>query len=53
MKDRLLQLQAIKRIKAKMYYDTPSNSWKKQLHKYEMELLDKKIMIEKLKRQHK
>jgi len=53
MKDRLLQLQAIKRIKAKMYYDTPSNSWKKQLHKFEMDIMDIKIKIERLKQQHK
>jgi len=52
MKDRLTQLQEIKRNKTTIYNSTPSNSWKKQLRRFEIELIDGKIKIEKLKRQY-
>ena len=52
MKDRLLQLQAIKRNKMTIYNATSSYSWKKKLHRLELDLIESKIKIERLKRQY-
>ena len=53
MKDKLMDLQNNYRKKMKIYNDTASNSWKKQLHRYELELINGRIKIERLKRQYR
>jgi len=53
MKDRLTELEEIKRQKRKVYTNTPFDSWKKKLYRYELELIDGRIKIERLKRQYK
>jgi hypothetical protein len=53
MKDKLLELQARRRNKMKIYNDTASNSWKKQLYRLELALIDNKIKLEQLKRQYR
>lgn len=51
MKDKISELQAIRKIKYKSYTDTPAYSWKKKLYKIEIEIIDGKLKRERLRRQ--
>lgn len=53
MKNRLTELEEIKRQKRKVYAKCPFGSWKKKLYRFELELIEMKIKIERLKRQYK
>lgn len=48
-----MQLREIRRQKFKVYSEALSISWKKKLYKLELQIIDNKIQIEKLKRQYK
>jgi hypothetical protein len=50
-KDKLKMLTDKRRIKFNEYSKTAITSWKKRLRKYELDILDNKIRIEKLKQQ--
>lgn len=52
MIDKLSILQDQRKDKLKEYYKTPINSWKRKLHKLELEIIDGKIKIAKLKKQY-
>ena len=49
--NKLNVLSSKRRSKNTEYIKTSSISWKKKLRKYELDILDGKIRIEKLKRQ--
>jgi hypothetical protein len=50
--DRITQLSDQKKKKMEDYNKIPSNDWKKQLKKFELELIEIKMKIENLKRTH-
>lgn len=52
MKDKLTELQEIKRNKQNLINKTPSYSWKRKLYALEIQLVENKIKIELLKRQY-
>jgi hypothetical protein len=52
MKDKLIELQGKRRDKFKIYNDTQSSSWKKNLYRYQLDVIDSRIKIERLKRQN-
>ena len=53
MKDKLTELQEIRRRKFSEYNKTPSYSWKKKLNKMALDIIDIKIKMEQLKRQYR
>ena len=53
MKDKIFLLQDKRRKKMKVYNDTPGDSWKKQLHRIEIQIMDSRIKLEQLKRQYR
>ena len=52
MNNNLNQLIAKRNLKAKEYNDTPSYSWKKKLYKLELDILNGKIKILRLRKQY-
>ncbi len=52
MKDKLMILLSKRRIKLKQYTSTLTSSWKKHLHKLELDILDGRINAERYKRKH-
>ena len=48
-----MELQIKRRNKQKIYNDAPMTSWKKRLYRYELELIDGRIKIERLKKQYR
>lgn len=53
MKDKLIELQERRRNKIREYNITPSYSWKKKLHKIELDIIENKIKLEQLKKQYR
>lgn len=53
MKDAISELINRKRKKMMVYNKTPSNSWKKQLYRIELQILDNRIRLEQLKKQYR
>jgi len=53
MNERLKELESKRQKKIKVYNATPSNSWKRKLIKMEIEIIEGRIKIEKLKQQFK
>jgi len=51
MKDRITELQKRKRDKLKAYNGISANSWKKKLYRLQLDIIEKQIQIERLRRQ--
>ena len=46
--DKLTELQKKKRIKEKLYNDTPANSWRKRKYRLELDIINSRIQLETL-----
>ncbi len=53
MKDAISELINRKKKKMITYNKNPCNSWKKQLYRIELQILDNRIRFEQLKKQYR